>query len=106
MTIEIKESYKTAVISISHITKEDSELLAGASFKRDPEVGHNWILENEYGFIIYADCVMHNWKNALRQEGISWPAIENLEKVLAAGYQSIHLDRDGDHIEGLQVWEW
>ncbi|WP_458646276.1 DUF5983 family protein, partial [Klebsiella quasipneumoniae] len=42
----------------------------------------------------------------LREEGISWSTIENIEKVLSAGFEVVHFDRDADTIDGLKSWEW
>ncbi|WP_342141710.1 hypothetical protein [Klebsiella pneumoniae] len=46
------------------------------------------------------------WKARLRAEGITWPTIENIEKVIDAGFEVVHFDRDADTVDGLQTWEW
>lgn len=40
-------------------------------------------------------------KQALRSVGIAWPTIENIEKVLEAGFDVVHFDRDADTVDGL-----
>ncbi|MDU4349806.1 MAG: hypothetical protein E7I27_29390, partial [Klebsiella michiganensis] len=85
MTIEIKENYTTAVISTAHIAKEDTELLTDASYNPRTDSGRSWIHVNEYGFIIRTSVENPGWKQLLRDDGISWPTIENIEKVLKAG---------------------
>lgn len=106
MTFEIKESYKTAVISTSHLDKADSVLLTNASYNAVTGSGRNWIHECEYGYIIHPCSDTSRWKKSLREEGISWPTIENIEKVIGAGYQCIHFDCDADIVDGLQSWDW
>lgn len=106
MTIKINECYNTAVISTAHITQEDTELLTNASYNPETDTGRNWIHANEYGYIIRANCENPGWKQLLREEGISWPTIENIEKVLKAGFQCIHFDRDADIVDGLLSWDW
>lgn len=107
MSLNIRESYKIAVISTSHVTQADSEILPRICFDPITDRGHNWIHGTEYGWIVRAGRILtETWKGALREEGISWPAIENIEKVLNAGFEAVHFDCDADTIDGLQVWEW
>lgn len=106
MTLNIRETYKTAVISTAHVTPFDSEMLPQISFDPITDRGLNWIHGTEYGWIVRAGMVGSEWKAKLRAEGITWPAIENIEKVLEAGFQVVHFDRDGDTIDGLKTWEW
>ncbi|SYU76648.1 Uncharacterised protein [Klebsiella pneumoniae] len=106
MAIVIKERYTTAVISTAHIAKDDSELLTDASYNPCSESGRNWIHANEYGYIIRITCENPGWKQLLRDDGISWPTIENIEKVIAAGFECVHFDRDADIVDELNTWEW
>ncbi|EIV6184293.1 TPA: DUF5983 family protein [Raoultella planticola] len=106
MAIEIKESYTTAVISTAHIAKEDTELLTDASYNPRTDSGRSWIHVNEYGYIIRTSVENPGWKQLLRDDGISWPTIENIEKVLQAGYECVHFDRDAEIVDGLRAWDW
>lgn len=101
MAIEIKERYTTAVISTAHISKDDAVLLTEASYNPRSESGRNWIHANEYGYIIRITCDNQEWKQHLRDDGISWPTIENIEKVLNAGFECVHFDRDADIVDNL-----
>ncbi|HDG7748666.1 TPA: hypothetical protein PCJ16_003732 [Klebsiella quasipneumoniae] len=110
MSLNITESYKTAVISTAHVTQADSEILPKISFDPITDRGHNWIHGTEYGWIVRAGLRAglraESWKESLREEGISWSTIENIEKVLSAGFEVVHFDRDADTIDGLKSWEW
>ncbi|HED1766570.1 TPA: hypothetical protein R4W97_004735 [Klebsiella pneumoniae] len=106
MAIEIKERYTTAVISTAHISKDDAVLLTEASYNPRSESGRNWIHANEYGYLIRITCDNQEWKQHLRDDGISWPTIENIEKVLNAGFECVHFDRDADIVDELIAWDW
>ncbi|RRZ70212.1 MULTISPECIES: DUF5983 family protein [Klebsiella] len=106
MSLNITESYKVAVISTAHVTQADSEILPQISFDPITDRGYNWIHGTEYGWIVRAGLRAESWKESLREEGISWPTIENIEKVLNAGFEVVHFDRDADAIDGLYLWEW
>ncbi|HBS7142736.1 TPA: hypothetical protein MAO75_003956 [Klebsiella pneumoniae] len=106
MSLNITESYKVAVISTAHVTQADSEILPQISFDPITDRGYNWIHGTEYGWIIRAGLHAKSWKESLREEGISWSTIENIEKVLNAGFEVVHFDRDADTIDGLNIWEW
>ena len=106
MSLNITESYKVAVISTAHVTQADSEILPQISFDPITDRGYNWIHGTEYGWIIRAGLRAESWKESLREEGISWSTIENIEKVLSAGFEVVHFDRDADTIDGLKSWEW
>lgn len=71
MAIDIKERYTTAVISTAHISKDDAVLLTEASYNPRSESGRNWIHANEYGYIIRITCDNQEWKQHLRDDGIS-----------------------------------
>lgn len=106
MTISIKEIYSTAVISTAHIAPYDSELIPQICFDPITDRGLNWVHGTEYGWIVRAGLAQGDWKEKLRAEGVTWPTIENIEKVIKAGFEVVHFDRDADTIDGLQVWEW
>ncbi|MGK2894990.1 hypothetical protein [Klebsiella michiganensis] len=106
MSLNITESYKVAVISTAHVTQADSEILPQISFDPISDRGLNWIHGTEYGWIVRAGMAGGGWKLKLRSEGVTWPTIENIEKVLNVGFDAVHFDRDADTIDGLQVWEW
>lgn len=106
MSLNITESYKVAVISTAHVTHADSEIMPTICFDPITDRGHNWIHGAEYGWIVRAGLHAEAWKESLREAGISWSAIENIEKVLNAGFQVVHFDCDAEIIDGLQVWEW
>ena len=106
MSLNITESYKTAVISTAHVTQADSEILPKISFDPITDRGHNLIHGTDYGWIVRAGLHAGTWKESLREAGISWSAIENIEKVLGAGFEVVHFDCDADTIDGLQVWDW
>lgn len=94
------------VISTAHISKDDAVLLTEASYNPRSENGRNWIHANEYGYIIRITCDNQEWKQHLRDDGISWPTIENIEKVLNAGFECVHFDRDADIVDELIAWDW
>lgn len=106
MSLNITESYKVAVISTAHVTQADSEILPQISFDPITDRGYNWIHGTEYGWIVRAGIAGGEWKARLRAEGITWPTIENIEKVIDAGFEVVHFDRDADTVDGLQTWEW
>lgn len=106
MSLKITESYKTAVISTAHVTQTDSEILPQICFDPITDRGHNWIHGTEYGWIVRAGLHAESWKESLREEGISWSTIENIEKVLSAGFEAVQFDRDADTIDGLRSWQW
>lgn len=107
MSLVIKESYKTAVISTAHVTALDSERFPMACFDPISDRGLNWVHGTEYGWIVrIAESSNGRWKSALRNHGITWATIENIEKVLAAGFDAVHFDRDAELVDGLQSWEW
>ncbi len=105
MGIQIKESYTTAVISTAHIAKEDTELLTDASYNPRTDSGRSWIHVNEYGYIIRTS-VENRGGNSFYETMVSRPTIENIEKVINAGYECVHFDRDADIVDGLMAWEW
>ncbi|HHP1561962.1 TPA: hypothetical protein ACR6QD_005728 [Klebsiella pneumoniae] len=80
--------------------------LTEASYNPRSESGRNWIHANEYGYIIRITCDNQEWKQHLRDDGISWPTIENIEKVLNAGFECVHFDRDADIVDELIAWDW
>lgn len=106
MSLNITESYKTAVISTAHVTRLIRKYCLKISFDPITDRGHNWIHGTEYGWIVRAGLRAESWKESLREEGISWSTIENIEKVLSAGFEVVHFDRDADTIDGLKSWEW
>ncbi|WP_446909615.1 DUF5983 family protein [Klebsiella pneumoniae] len=106
MSLNITESYKVAVVSTAHVTQADSEILPQISFDPITDRGYNWIHGTEYGWIVRAGRAGSEWKARLRAEGITWPTIENIEKVIDAGFEVVHFDRDADTVDGLQTWEW
>lgn len=106
MTLNIRETYKTAIISTAHVTPEDSERIPVACFDPLTDRGLNWVHGTEYGWIVRAGHRAEAWKEELKEYGISDETIENIEKVLDTGFQVVHFDRDADTIDGLQVWEW
>lgn len=106
MSLNITESYKTAVISTAHVTQADSEILPKISFDLITDRGHNWIHALSMVGLFRAGLHAGTWKESLREAGISWSAIENIEKVLGAGFEVVHFDRDADTVDGLQVWDW
>jgi hypothetical protein len=68
--------------------------------------GHNWIHGTKYDWIVRAGLHADSWKESLREEGINWSAIENIEKVIGVGFDAVHFDRDADTVEGLRRWKW
>ncbi|HBR5294174.1 TPA: hypothetical protein L9Y30_004751 [Klebsiella pneumoniae] len=97
---------KSSIYSTKPISKDDAVLLTEASYNPRSESGRNWIHANEYGYIIRITCDNQEWKQHLRDDGISWPTIENIEKVLNAGFECVHFDRDADIVDELIAWDW
>ncbi|WP_118860497.1 hypothetical protein [Raoultella ornithinolytica] len=106
MALNITESYKTAVISTAHVTQPDSEILPQISFDPLTDRGLNWVHGTEYGWIVRIPQIGSVWKEKLRDYGVTWATIENIEKVIEAGFDAVHFDRDADTVEKLQSWEW
>lgn len=46
------------------------------------------------------------WKEKLSDCGVTWQAIENIQKVLDAGFDAVQFDCDADVVDGLLAWEW
>ncbi|HHT4259153.1 TPA: hypothetical protein ACTYZB_004820 [Klebsiella variicola] len=106
MSLNIRDTYKTAVISTAHVTQADSEIFPQICFDPITDRGHNWIHGTEYGWIVRAGLTAGNWKEALRSEGITWPTIENIEMVVKEGFGVVHFDRDADVVDDLRTWDW
>ncbi|HDZ1970297.1 hypothetical protein AAHX10_26520 (plasmid) [Klebsiella pneumoniae] len=66
---------------------------------------HHYTLNQQVGSITIT-CDNQEWKQHLRDDGISWPTIENIEKVLNAGFECVHFDRDADIVDELIAWDW
>lgn len=82
------------VVSTSHMPQELAEQLAIGEFQgRCPLPFTYW--EREYGFLIYTD-----------QAQIPEPIQPIVAAALAAGFDWIMFDYDGDVKEEFQVWEW
>ncbi|MDK1337667.1 MULTISPECIES: hypothetical protein [Cronobacter] len=48
----------------------------------------------------------NDWKEELRDYGVTWQTIENIQKVLDAGYDAVHFDCDAELVDGLPAWDW
>ncbi|MDX7150081.1 hypothetical protein SJ265_20080 [Citrobacter portucalensis] len=75
MMLKLTESYKTAVISTAHVTAADSERLPIACFDPLTDRGLNWLHGTQYGWIVRAGMRGNDWKEELRDYGISQEAI-------------------------------
>ncbi|EFS1406477.1 hypothetical protein JGG35_20375 [Salmonella enterica subsp. enterica serovar Litchfield] len=106
MMLKITESYKTAVISTAHVTQHDSECLPNICFDPLTDRGLNWVHGTEYGWIVRAGMRGNDWKEELRDYGVTWQTIENIQKILDAGFDAIHFDCDADIVDGLESWTW
>ena len=98
MMLKLTESYKTAVISTAHVTAADSERLPIACF--DP------LDDTQYGWIVRAGMRGNDWKEELRDYGISQEAISNIQAILDAGYDSVQFDCDAELVDGMPAWDW
>jgi hypothetical protein len=106
MSLNIQETSRTAIISTAHVTQPDSVRLHQISFEPLTDRGLNWVHSTGFGWIIRAGEVRGDWKAKLSEFGISAPTIKNIEKVIKAGFDAVHFDRNADVIDGLQSWEW
>ncbi|WP_249039435.1 DUF5983 family protein [Enterobacter hormaechei] len=69
--LKLTEVYKTAVISTAHVTAADSERLPIACFDPLTDRGLNWVHGTQYGWIVRAGMRGNDWKEELREYGIS-----------------------------------
>ena len=106
MSLNITESYKVAVISTAHVTQADSEILPQISFDPITDRGHNWIHGTEYGWIVRAGMRGNDWKEELREYGISEETISNIQTIVDAGFDAVHFDCDAELVDGLPAWDW
>lgn len=106
MMLKITESYKTAVISTAHVTAADSERLPIACFDPLTDRGLNWVHGTQYGWIVRAGMRGNDWKEELRDYGISQEAISNIQAILDAGYDSVQFDCDAELVDGMPAWDW
>ncbi|HHN9516592.1 TPA: hypothetical protein ACP62K_003422 [Escherichia coli] len=106
MILKITESYKTAVISTAHVTAKDSELLPVVCFDPLTDRGLNWVHGTQYGWIVRAGMRGNDWKEELRDYGISQEAISNIQAIRDAGYDSVQFDCDAELVDGMPAWDW
>lgn len=106
MMLTLKESYKTAVISTAHVTAKDSELLPVVCFDPLTDRGLNWVHGTQYGWIVRAGMRGNDWKEELRDYGISQEAISNIQAIRDAGYDSVQFDCDAELVDGMPAWDW
>ncbi|WP_064769536.1 hypothetical protein [Escherichia coli] len=106
MMLKITESYKTAVISTAHVTAKDSELLPVVCFDPLTDRGLNWVHGTQYGWIVRAGMRGNDWKEELRDYGISQEAISNIQAIRDAGYDSVQFDCDAELVDGMPAWDW
>ncbi|HEA3613772.1 TPA: hypothetical protein RVT69_004171 [Escherichia coli] len=104
--LTLKESYKTAVISTAHVTAKDSELLPVVCFDPLTDRGLNWVHGTQYGWIVRAGMRGNDWKEELRDYGISQEAISNIQAIRDAGYDSVQFDCDAELVDGMPAWDW
>ncbi|EFN9482312.1 hypothetical protein HVY40_23520 (plasmid) [Escherichia coli] len=104
--LKITESYKTAVISTAHVTAKDSELLPVVCFDPLTDRGLNWVHGTQYGWIVRAGMRGNDWKEELRDYGISQEAISNIQAIRDAGYDSVQFDCDAELVDGMPAWDW
>lgn len=104
--LKITESYKTAVISTAHVTAKDSELLPVVCFDPLTDRGLNWVHGTQYGWIVRAGMRGNDWKEELRDYGISQKAISNIQAIRDAGYDSVQFDCDAELVDGMPAWDW
>ncbi|MDD8357085.1 hypothetical protein LAX33_12740 [Escherichia coli] len=102
----LKESYKTAVISTAHVTAKDSELLPVVCFDPLTDRGLNWVHGTQYGWIVRARMRGNDWKEELREYGISEETISNIQTIVDAGYDSVQFDCDAELVDGMPAWDW
>ncbi|HBJ0400043.1 TPA: hypothetical protein LAN19_002567 [Escherichia coli] len=102
----LKESYKTAVISTAHVTAKDSELLPVVCFDPLTDRGLNWVHGTQYGWIVRAGMRENDWKEELREYGISEETISNIQTIVDAGYDSVQFDCDAELVDGMPAWDW
>ncbi|EEP2571419.1 hypothetical protein HA872_004076 [Salmonella enterica] len=60
----------------------------------------------QYGWIVRAGMRGNDWKEELRDYGVTWQTIENIQKVLDAGFDAVHFDCDAELVDGLPAWDW
>ncbi len=106
MMLILKESYKTAVISTAHVTAKDSELLPVVCFDPLTDRGLNWVHGTQYGWIVRAGMRENDWKEELREYGISEETISNIQTIVDAGYDSVQFDCDAELVDGMPAWDW
>ncbi|HFL2289692.1 TPA: hypothetical protein ACGWUP_004041 [Salmonella enterica] len=106
MMLKLTESYKTAVISTAHVTAADSERLPITCFDPLTDRGLNWLHGTQYGWIVRAGMRGNDWKEELRDYGISQEAISNIQAILDAGYDSVQFDCDAELVDGMPAWDW
>ncbi|EGK0163508.1 hypothetical protein IOJ68_001051 [Salmonella enterica] len=104
--LKITESYKTAVISTAHVTAADSERLPIACFDPLSDRGLNWVHGTKYGWIVRAGMRGNDWKEELREYGISEETISNIQTIVDAGFDAVHFDCDAELVDGLPGWDW
>lgn len=106
MMLILKESYKTAVISTAHVTAKDSELLPVVCFDPLTDRGLNWVHGTQYGWIVRAGMRGNDWKEELREYGISEETISYIQTIVDAGYDSVQFDCDAELVDGMPAWDW
>ncbi|EAO3264171.1 hypothetical protein E3I72_23325, partial [Salmonella enterica] len=92
--LKLTEVYKTAVISTAHVTAADSERLPIACFDPLTDRGLNWVHGTQYGWIVRAGMRGNDWKEELREYGISEETISNIQTIVDAGFDAVHFDCD------------
>lgn len=106
MMLKITESYKTAVTAPPTLHSMTLSVCLISLSIPLTDRGLNWVHGTEYGMVVRAGMRGNDWKEELRDYGVTWQTIENIQKVLDAGYDAVHFDCDAELVDGLPAWDW
>lgn len=95
--IVVHEDRRLAVVSISHMTRRDSELL---------EQGNKpsgFYMKGEYG---YQFNTFIDWQEDWEELGFSRELFDNLQALFALNYDRVEFDRDAPRVDNLPAFNW
>ncbi|HHD7476771.1 TPA: hypothetical protein ACOVJB_005708 [Klebsiella oxytoca] len=106
MQLNIDEKVCVAVICTGHVTEKDAERIPEILWNNERECGEFWISSTAYGWLFRLNVVWDDWREILKEHGISDSCIENLERLETAGYDWIHFQADAPVVDGLHHFNW
>lgn len=98
--MNITWQFATAVVNIGHLKAEDLRAMQDNATSPSGSYGMYWI-HNIADSLLVRPTQTEDWDDQLKRIGVSDEALENIRKVLAAGFDAVQFHPDAHQVDEL-----